>query len=406
MYDVAIVGAGAGGLVSAVKLKSEHPELSVVLLEKLDRVGKKLITTGNGRCNITNKFASIRNYHTENTDFVKNVFDRYFVDDAISFFSSIGTEIIFEEDGRGYPASLQASSVVDCLRFACEENGVKIITDFAVDDIIFGENITVQSKTDKITAKSVILSAGLYSGGEKSGSDGSIFKILKNKGFKTVKTTPSIVQLKTENTLTRQLKGIKVNAKATIVSNNQKRSEFGEVLFTEYGLSGPPILQISRIAALPGEKTVYLDLFPDYSKENLCELLQNRRKNLIKRKNENFLVGLVNKRVGQVVLKTSNIDWQSFVGELTDFDISKITDALKNLSFKVSGDTGFVNSQVTAGGISLDEIDLNMQSKKHKGLFLCGELLDVDGDCGGYNLQWAWSSSFAAADGVKKYLGV
>lgn len=406
MYDVAVVGGGACGLAAAVKLKTDKPFLNVVLLEKLDRVGKKLITTGNGRCNITNKFAEISNYHSENILFVQKIFSNFFVDDTLNFFKKIGTEIRFENDGKAYPASYQASSVVDSLRFACEDSGVNIITNFAVDDISFSDKIVLNCGKESITAKSVLLCAGLYSGGESVGSDGSLFKLLKNSGYKAVKTSPAIVQIKTENAVTRQLKGIKVNAVATIKAGDKNRSEYGEVLFTDYGLSGPVILQISRLIKEQGEKTVTLNLLPEYSFENLFNLLCERRKNLANRKNENFLVGFINKRLGQIILKNEGILLAESVNSLTDSDISKIANRLQNFEFKVLGDMGYKNSQVTAGGISLSEINDDMQSKKHKGVFFGGELLDVDGDCGGYNLQWAWSSAFAAAEGIEKYLGV
>lgn len=404
MYDVAIIGAGASGLAAAIRLKQNHPGLNIVLLEQLDRVGKKLITTGNGRCNITNKNVSPQKYHSQNIDFAEKILEKYGVSDTVDFFSKIGVQIVFEPDGRAYPASYQASAVVDAMRFFCEEEGVTVINGFALKNMNFGDVITIDGGR-KITAKAVLIATGLYSGGDKIGSDGSVFKMLQNFGCKAQKTSPSIVQLKTENTLTRQLKGIKVNANATICVGEQSRSEFGEVLFTDYGLSGPPILQISRLAASGGDKKVYLDLLPDYSAQQLGILLAERRNNLAKRKAENFLVGLINKKLSVVLLKSIGINLQANVGELTDSELGKIIDALKNLCFPVLGTTGYINSQVTAGGISLTEIGFDMQSKKHKGVFLSGEILDVDGDCGGYNLQWAWSSAFAAAEGIAGYLG-
>lgn len=407
LYDVLIIGGGAAGLVAAICAKRKNNKLNILVCEGADRVCKKLITTGNGRCNITNKNADITKYHGTDVSYAKNVFDKYFVNDAVEFFSSIGVEIIFEEDGRAYPYSYQASSVVDALRFAADELGIATKCDCKVLDFDKKDNFAVKTTVGELTAKSLIVTGGMLSGGKIVGSDGSVFQILKSKGFKAAKTTPAIVQLKTETDITRQLKGIKVNANASLLLGGQKsRTEYGEVLFTDYGLSGPPILQISREAARNTvECQVVLDLAVEYSFEDLKNLLLERSENLKNRTLENFLTGFLNKRLGQVILKKCGLKLTDNVEKISKKDIFNIAEAIKNLTFKVLDTTGFNNSQVTAGGILTGEFDECLQSKKYKGLFAAGEILDIDGDCGGYNLQWAWSSGMLASVGAVKYIG-
>ena len=403
--DIAVIGGGASGLVSAITAKRTNPNLSVYIFEALDRVGKKLITTGNGRCNITNKTLDGR-FHGEDTDFAFEVLAKEGSDEIRDFFLSIGLPFTYEGD-KAYPASLQASSVVDCLRFECERLGIVTVCGFKVNKIAFGKEFKLSSDTGVVNAKLVICSTGLYSGGEKLGSDGSFFRLLKDHGFKTVKLSPSIVQLKTETDFVKQLKGIKVDALATLLKNKKPlKSEFGEVLFCDYGLSGPAILNISRDALrTEGNFEVMLDLYPNISKGEIEEILIARAKTLSQRKLEDFFTGMLNKRLGQVILKACSYSLQTEVKSLTDNDFKAIAGALKGFTFKVLGNTGFINSQATAGGISTDEFSsVCLMSKRMKGLFACGELLDIDGDCGGFNLTWAWASGLLAGRKCAEYL--
>lgn len=407
VYDVLVIGGGAAGLVAAIAAKRTNKNLNIIVCEACDRVCKKLITTGNGRCNITNRNADISKYHGSDLSFAEDVFNKYFVDETVNFFSDIGVEIVFEEDGRAYPYSYQASSVVDALRFTADELGITLICNCRVFDLTQKDIYTVNTSEGDFFAKTVLVTGGLLSGGKSVGSDGSVLQILKDKGFKTSKITPAIVQLKTETDIFRQLKGIKVNATATLKIDNKKiRQEYGEVLFTDYGLSGPPILQISReVPRHITKREVELDFAPDYSFDNLLGVLKRRRENLKNRTLENFLTGFLNKRVGQVLLKKIGLKLNESVADLSDKNLNTIAEAIKKTSISILDTTGFNNSQVTAGGISTNEFNpADMQSVKFKGLFAAGEILDIDGDCGGYNLQWAWSSAFAAADGIVHYL--
>lgn len=408
-YDTVIIGGGAAGLCAAVRLKQKSPELSVVILEQLQRVGKKLITTGNGRCNITNAAVSFDRFHSDNPSFFEyavSVYDNAVIED---FFESVGVVFTYDESGRAYPYSLQASSVVDALRFSADSAGVEILTETAVTDIKKENGCYKIICADKtIFGKSVLAAAGLLSGGNKLGSNGSILNILKNKGYKTVRTTPAIVQLKTEPQIVRQLKGIKVNAFVSLLHDGKEISrEYGEVLFCDYGLSGPPIMHLSRsVERLSGAFTVSLDLMPEYNFNSLYQMLSFRVKALSGRNLDEFLTGLLNKRVGQTLLKCCGFNLGDGVAVLDNNSIKRLASKIKGFVFNVTGTTGFDNSQVTAGGLDTTGFcPENMMSFLDSGLFAAGEILDVDGDCGGFNLRWAWSSAMCAADGIINYLG-
>ena len=400
--DVIIIGGGAAGLCAAVAIKQKNPALSVRVLEALPRVGKKLATTGNGRCNITNKNITKERYHGKNTDFAMYALSRFSGKQTEDFFHSIGVDFVFEED-KGYPASLQAASVVDCLRFAAEESGVIICTETKVTNIQLSRGFyKVVAGNMSFLAENIVIATGLLSGGERLGSDGQMLSLLKKAGFKAVKTHPAIVQLKTEPETVRQLKGIKVNAKVSLKSDDRLlRQEYGEVLFCDYGLSGPPILQVSGAAATLQSPVISLDLMPDRSIDALTAELCERIAILSGRNTDEFFTGIINKRLGQVIIKTAGYKLNTPVSSLDNNAAKKMAALIKDFSFNVTGNTGFINSQVTAGGLDTEQFDpKTMMSREYSGLYAIGEILDIDGDCGGFNLQWAWSSALCAAEAI------
>ena len=400
--DVIIIGGGASGMFSAVYLKKKYPELTVKVLEALPRVCKKLCLTGNGRCNITNKNINISRYQGENVDFCEYALQKYNRNFTQSFFEEIGVPFTFEAD-KGFPSSFQAGSVVDCLRFSAEELGVVIHTDTKVDNIqLSGSYYKVISDKVSFLCKNLIIATGLYSGGESLGCDGSILKILKTAGYNLIPTFPAIVQLKTPNDIVRQLKGIKINAQVTLYSNNENlRTDYGEVLFCDYGLSGPPILQLSSTAIKHNNCKISIDLMPQTNLEAIIETLSIRASTLYNRTLEEFLTGMLNKRLGQVILKLAGCKLTDKARDLSYEQIKKCAMIIKSFDFDIIGHTGFTNSQATQGGLDTKQFyDYSMMSKTNKNLYCIGEILDICGDCGGFNLQWAWSSAACACDSI------
>ena len=399
MQNVGIIGGGASGLMAAITLKSKSPETKVTVFEKLDRVGKKIALTGNGRCNISNRNISIGNYHGSNPQFAEFALTHFDLNKTEEFFNSIGVVFKEENGGKLYPYSLQASSVTDALRFAAAKLDVKIITDECIEKIKkSGSSYTLFGK-EEYSCDAVILACGGVAGG-KIGTDLG-YKLAETLSHKRTKLSPAIVQVKTDNQYTRSLKGVKVVAEVSVVDKSGKSySDFGEVLFCDYGLSGPPIMQLSRYMH-EGTK-INLDIMPDVSKEELITLLKSRR-NMFDTCAE-FFCGMLQTRLGQTVLKICGFSINDNPA-FSDSDIEKIANKIKCMQFKFIDRMGFSAAQVTSGGLKTDEFYSDtLMSKHHKGLFACGELLDIDGDCGGYNLQWAWSSGYTAALGCKTYL--
>lgn len=401
--DVMIIGGGAAGLCAAVCLKQLCPDCRVQILEALPRVGKKLAATGNGRCNITNRQIHISRYHGQRPAFCRYALETYPPSVCEAFFGKIGVPFVYEGD-KAYPASLQAASVVDCLRFAAEELGVRIDTETKVTGIRAAKNgYQITAAGASLYAETVIVAAGLFSGGNKLGCDGSMLAVMKKLGFRTVPATPAIVQLKTETDTVRQLKGIKVNAAVTLkIGGKPVRTEYGETLFCDYGLSGPPVLQISREVPRTKERcTVCLDLMPEVGLDKLTALLFDRANTLKKRNLDEFFTGMLNKRLGQVLLKNCGCRLSDRVSSLDSARLSRLAGMMKRTELAVTGTTGFSASQVTAGGLDTAQFcETTMMSKMNRGLYAIGEILDIDGDCGGFNLQWAWASAMCAANDI------
>lgn len=407
--DVIIIGGGAAGLCAAVYIKQKAPQLSVRILESCPRVAKKLSLTGNGRCNITNREINLSRYHGENPSFCEFALRKYAYPQTADFFEGIGIPIVFEGD-KGYPASLQANSVVDALRFTADNLGVITHLETKVGNIqVSNDGYKVISGSMTFYCRSLVIATGLLSGGDRLGCDGSMLELLKKAGFSVIKPTPAIVQVKTHTDIVRQLKGIKVNAYATLkVEGRCVRKEYGEVLFCDYGLSGPPILQISReVSRTDKKRVISIDLCPDEAFDTLYYKLASRAKNLSYRNLDEFFTGLLHKRLGQIILKIAGCDINDSVKTLDSPKLKKIANILKNFEFEVVGTTGFSNSQVTAGGLNVSGFyNSTMMSKAYKNLYAVGEILDIDGDCGGFNLQWAWSSAMCAADSIIKENGL
>ncbi|MDD4700459.1 MAG: aminoacetone oxidase family FAD-binding enzyme [Oscillospiraceae bacterium] len=405
MTDVIVVGAGAAGMAFSILAKRQNPNLEILLIESRDRVGKKLITTGNGRCNITNSDYDIMRYHGKNPQFANSALSGFPPAKQAEFFSSLGVLVDFEQDGRAYPLSGQASSVVDALRFALDELGVEVLTSTSVNKIKKSDNaFIVNTEGNDYYCHSVVIACGGIAGGKLGNESG--YTLLKSLGHLILERRPSIVQIRTDLTFVKQLKGIKVTGNVSVLDNGNKlKTEFGEILFCEYGLSGPAILQLSRLISFNQTSEISLDFVPAYSEFDLVKMMLIRKSDLSLRPVSEFFTGFLNKRLGQVIAKYCEIDIRELVSDLTTKEIAVLAHTIKEFRIAAIGTTGMSNAQVTAGGADTDQFfDTTLMSKKTKGLFAIGEVLDIDGDCGGFNLSWSWASANAAANGVCKYI--
>ena len=402
--EIAVIGGGASGLMAAITAKKSGKE--VIILERKDRILKKVLITGNGRCNITNVNANISNYFGKNISSVENILNRFTPQDTMDFFNELG--IICNEENRGkvYPLSGQASSVVDALRFEAERLGIKIETEFYVRKIEKdGFKFRIYSEDrKKIEAGRVILAAGGQSYPEL-GSNGSGFELAKELGHSVTRLSPSIVQLKTEKHQVKGLQGIKTDVAVTAYGDNKKICTYdGELLFTDYGISGNVVFNISFVMPLYKNVEFEIDFMEKFDYNELYEILKERKKMMSHLTMENYFNGMINKKLGQFLSKVSGIEKLSKpVKDLNDSEIRKLCTVLKKYRIKILDTTGFKNAQVTAGGVSLDEVNSEtLESKIVKGLYFSGEVLDVYGECGGFNLQWAWASGYIAGKNAAK----
>ena len=396
--EIAVIGGGASGLIAAITARKAGKK--VTILERKERILKKVIVTGNGRCNLTNARASISNYFGKNILLIENILNNFTPQNVMDFFYELGVICNEEERGKVYPLSGQASSVVDALRFEVEKLGIKIETEFYVRKIEkdgFKFKIFSEDKR-KIEASRVILSTGGQSYPEL-GSNGSGFQLAKDFGHSITKLSPAIVQLKTEKYQVKGLQGIKADTSVTAYGDNKKICTYnGELLFTDYGISGNVVFNISFVMPLYKNVEFEIDFMKKFDYNELYELLRKRKKIMAHLTMENYFNGMINKKLGQFLSKMSGIEKLSKpVKNLNDNEIKKLCTSLKKYRINILETTGFKNAQVTAGGISLDEINTDtLESKIIKGLYFSGEVLDVYGECGGFNLQWAWASGYIA----------
>lgn len=402
---LAVIGGGASGLCAAVCAGRSGAFGEVLLLERGPRVGKKLLATGNGRCNLSNRFFTPANYRSRKGDspeFIRPAFEAFGLTETLAFFESIGIVPYEEDGGKLYPRSLQAAAVLDALRLEAEAAGVSIRCETEVTGIRpTAEGFLLLSEKGRIKASLVLLAAGGAASPKLGGSDSGV-KLLEALGHRVTPLIPSIVQLKTELVTIRALTGIKVTGNVILSEGKERYSESGEVLFTDYGLSGPPVMQLScragRMLHQGRKPVIELDLAADYEEDALFAALKERAEKRPFVLLENYLVGMFHKRVGQTALKAAGIAPLSKKAEsLTEKEIRALTVQFKHWQLPVTGTMGLENAQVTAGGAELSGFDPEtLESKVVPGLFACGEVLDVDGDCGGFNLQWAWSSAMLA----------
>lgn len=397
-----VIGGGASGLVAAIVAARNGG--SVRIYEQMQRVGKKLLATGNGRCNVTNANIQLERFHGRNVEFARYGLAHFGLAQTIAFFESLGITLKEEEEGKLYPYSGQASSILDVLRYELNRLGVEEICETEVKRILNQKGrLAVLLKDGRTEQADRILLATGGRANANLGSTGSGYRLAMDLGHRVSETFPALVALKLDFPYLKAAAGVKIIGEARLFDREKLvRSEAGELLFTEYGISGPPILQLSRGAAdslnRGGHPLLALDLFPEFSMEQLLTLIHQKLKLVPEKEMDFCLVGLVNKKLIPTLLKLAGFDeLHKPAREVRAEEIDRLVLSMKELRIPVTGTQPFRDAQVTAGGVEVAEVDeQTMESKLVKGLFFCGEILDIDGDCGGFNLQWAWTSGFLA----------
>lgn len=387
-YDIAVIGGGAAGLAAAITAAKKNEKLSIAVIERLPRVGKKILATGNGRCNLSNTAVKEYSYNTS-FSFARKTTEGF---DAADFFGGLGLFCRSDNDGRLYPYGNNATAVLDALRLALKKYGVKEICDFYVSDIKYkGNTYEIISECSAITAKKVIIACGGASS-PVMGTDGSMLKLLKSKGIKITSLKPSLCPIITDGA--KALKGIRAKAEVVLLKNemliNKSR---GEVIFNENNISGICVFDISADAT--EGMTLKVDLAPEYSFDELYTefaLLTEIRKGAPA---EDVFTGFFPKRLCQYIIKRTGKCGCTDIN-ISDTAVKAIAKIAKGLTFTVSKPAQWKDSQVTRGGIDGSEILPTLELKKMKNLFVAGEIIDIDGICGGYNLNWAWASGVTA----------
>ena len=386
--DILIVGGGASGLAAAIEAKRTDKAKSVTVLEQLPKVGKKILATGNGRCNLGNLDTDTHAY--TNSAFALKAVKKYNAQSLIDFFKSLGLYTRADSEGRLYPLSNTAASVLDALRFECENLGVELICDYKVTSVKKDNGYIINNE---LKCSKLILACG-GKAAPSQGSDGSGYPLLKALGHTVTPLSPCLVQLLTDTAKTKALKGVRAAAVLTLSTGGNAK---GEILFTDYGVSGIAAMDLSRYVIPDKKAELYIDLLPDFSFEDVRDIIVKTARHNPDLPIENLLSGVVHKAIGTAVIKSALGFLPKAAKEIATKQAGIIAAQLKNFALPLKGTKGFNDAQVTKGGVSVKEIDAyTMQSKKHSGLFVCGELLDVDGACGGFNLAWAFSSGRAA----------
>ena len=408
---IAIIGGGAAGLAAAVTCGERFGKGSTAIIEKQARTGRKLLATGNGRCNITNRNVSPEHYYGDR-QIINSVLSGFSPDDSEEFFGKMG--ILFRDDteGRVYPHSNQASTVLDCMRIRCEKLGVEELCGFNIKSIKRENGIFIINSSEMmLKAENVIFATGSQAS-PLLGSDDSGYKLLSSLGIEYTPLFPALSPIYTKEKY-KNLKGVRAKGSVSLIADGETiKKRDGEIQFTDYGISGICVFEISRfvneffMSGTTGGKKynnlkISLDVMNEYSFTDLCLYLQKCRKIFANNKTQDILSGALSKKLSQSIIEYCKIE-KKYCSELNDYEIKKIAGAVKNFVFTPVISDGYKSAQVSAGGISSKYINPEtLMSRKVKNLYICGELLDVDGDCGGYNLHFAFGSGMIPSKYVK-----
>lgn len=416
MKEVVVIGGGAAGLFCALNIKRlVEDSANVVILERLEKVGKKILATGNGRCNYTNKNLQIKKYN--NPSFVKSIFEQFDYNKTISEFNRLGIIERIDSEGRVYPSCEMASAVLDALRLECKRLGVVEKCNFEVKKITknIDEFVIENTRGVKINADFVVVATG-GKADPVLGSNGSGYALLKHLKVHITDLYPGLVGAKFDPALVKGLEGIRSKCEVKLYNKRNKLlvwKESGEVLFKKDGISGivamQMMTQVARYTACKKANHFYcsLDLMPNKKESEILALLKERTSRLAEFPNESLFIGLFHKMIGMHLLKRSKIDLNGYIKDITPRDLQKLVTEIKNMIFEIKDSYSFDKAQVTIGGIETSELvvetlELHAQPK----IYAVGEIIDIDGECGGYNLQWAWSSAYVVAEAISNRIKV
>ena len=400
---VGVIGGGAAGMMAAVTAATQGA--SVTLLEGGERVGRKILSTGNGKCNLGNLNLSASHYYGAQTEWIQECLSCFGSKDTIDFFSGIGL-MIKEKNGYLYPLSEQASSVLDVLRTELRTRGVEVVTEAKVNSVAKTEagDFFVNAGEQRFRFDKVILACGSKAA-PKTGSDGSGYKLAKSLGHHLIPTVPALVQLRCGENYLKEVAGVRVDARIVVVfpKSGEEITERGELQLTDYGISGIPVFQLSRRVnyllrdmGKNGEVEVSIDLLPELSGEAFAQLCVMRKKLQDNKTVEEFFTGMLNKKLMLLFIKLAGLKREAMAKDIKDWQLQAVFDLCKDWRLHVTGSNSYDNAQVCAGGVDTAWVDARMESRLVPGLYFAGELLDVDGRCGGYNLHWAWCSGYLA----------
>lgn len=399
MITVAVVGGGASGMMAAITASQNGAK--VILIEHKDRLGKKILSTGNGRCNFTNIHQEPVCYHSDNPDFPWKVIQQFNARSVISFFLQLG---VYSKNRNGYiyPNSDQASAVLDALRMEVDRLGIAVQTGVECQEIRPGrKGFNILADGEIIRADRVILCTGSKAA-PSTGSDGSGYRLAKKLGHRIVPVLPALVQLRCKEKFFKSIAGVRADGRVSLWVDGQCiAADRGELQITNYGISGIPVFQVSRYAAelLYEQKEVkaVLDFMPDFTEEQMTAFLRTRASARPEKSAEQFLIGLFHRKLSDLWIKLSGIPRDKTAGKLNDMELGRITAMVKAFTVSVTETNSFEQAQVCRGGVDTAEVNPEtMESKYVPGLYFAGELLDVDGMCGGYNLSFAWASGYIA----------
>lgn len=406
---VIVVGGGASGIVAAIT--AARAGARVTLIEQKDRIGKKILSTGNGRCNLTNVQMTADCFRGDDTTIVPIVLEQFGYPETIAFFEQLGV-LVKQRQGYVYPLSEQASTILDVLRMEVERLAITVLLEHRVTAIEKQKNgFQVKTNQGTVQGHAVILAAG-GKAASVLGSDGSGYALAKAFGHRLSPVVPSLVQLKGKGTYFKQIAGVRTHASVQVIVDGQVlASDTGELQLTNYGISGIPVFQISRYAAkaLYAKQSVHvaIDFLPTMDASSLQQFLQARVQQHGQKNAEDFLIGMFPKKLIGLFLRQAHIRQDTLASAITEQQIATLVHVCKEFIVEIEGTNSFEQAQVCAGGVHTTEVNpQTMESLYAEGLYLTGEILDIDGICGGYNLQWAWSTGYLAgmhaAKGRKK----